>query len=270
MGRPCARDAACWCSASARPPTARAYASAAGRGGGQLRHLQPAAAVDWMVGENLVEPLQKLEFLRRFLPRPVIRAAARNPEQRALPAYGQPRLRRDHRPPLSTREMAGCPARKSHSTCSCLIFRCRWSITFCASSAAGALLPTRKQLARTLHQLLLPTADHRRVNPKLRRQLSQSLLPRKRRHRHSRLGFWLCCFLFMPTSHAPFGPVSLQLIPPVQKSGPAAVVRGDCYSGCTCCLSLHTPDRRAMFVVSTSLLAPFAHNRDCCGAGPEG
>src|SRR3954452_12074759 len=27
----------------------------------------------------------------------------------------------------------------------------------------------RKQLARTLHQLLLPVADHRRMNPKLRR-----------------------------------------------------------------------------------------------------
>src|SRR5580693_6843449 len=107
----------------------------------QERHLEPTAAVDGMVGENPVEPLQKLEFLGRFRPRPVVEAAARNPEQRALPDYGQPRLRRDHRPPLSTREMAGCPARKSHSTCSCPIFRCRSSITFCASSAAGALLP---------------------------------------------------------------------------------------------------------------------------------
>src|SRR6202035_146841 len=107
----------------------------------QQRDLQPAAAVDRMVGENPVEPLQKLEFLGRFRPRPVIEAAARNPEQSALPAYGQPRFRRDHRPTLSTREMAGCPARKSHSTCSCPILRCRSSITFCASSAAGALLP---------------------------------------------------------------------------------------------------------------------------------
>jgi hypothetical protein len=38
----------------------------------QQRHLQPAAAVDRMVGENPVEPLQKLEFLGRFRPRPVI------------------------------------------------------------------------------------------------------------------------------------------------------------------------------------------------------
>src|SRR5438132_4376934 len=107
----------------------------------QERHLEAAAALDCMVGENPVEPLQKLEFLRRFRPRPVIEAAARNLEERALPAYGQPRLRRDHRPPLSTREMAGCPARKSRSTCSCPIFRCRSSITFCVASTVGALLP---------------------------------------------------------------------------------------------------------------------------------
>src|SRR5258706_8379032 len=55
-----------------------------------------------MAGENPVEPLEKLEFLRGFRPRPVIKAAAHDPEQRALPAYGQPRFRRDHRPPLST------------------------------------------------------------------------------------------------------------------------------------------------------------------------
>jgi hypothetical protein len=60
-----------------------------------------------MVGENPVEPLQKLEFLGRFRPRPVVEAATRNPEQRALPDYGQPRLQRDHRalpagePPMS-------------------------------------------------------------------------------------------------------------------------------------------------------------------------
>jgi hypothetical protein len=49
------------------------------------------------------------------------------------------------------------------------------------------------------------------MNPKLRRQLRQGLLPRKRCHRHSRprlspgqaLNSALCCFLFMPTSHAP-------------------------------------------------------------------
>src|ERR1700736_5784075 len=106
----------------------------------QQRHLEPAAAVDWTVCENPVEPPQKLEFLRRFR-RPVIEAAALNPQQRALPAYGQPRFRRNHRPPLRNREMAGCPARKSRSTCSWPIFRCRSSMTFCASPTAGALLP---------------------------------------------------------------------------------------------------------------------------------
>jgi hypothetical protein len=38
----------------------------------QQRHLEPAASVDWTVCENPVEPLQKLEFLRRFRPRPVV------------------------------------------------------------------------------------------------------------------------------------------------------------------------------------------------------
>src|SRR5207253_9301032 len=61
----------------------------------------------------------------------------------------------------------------------------------------------RKQLARTLHQLLLPVADHRRMNPKLRRQLSQGLLSRKRRHPTRALNSAPCCFLLMPTSHAP-------------------------------------------------------------------
>ena len=46
----------------------------------QQRHLKPAAAVDWMIDENSVEPLQKVEFLRSFRPRLVIKAAARNPE----------------------------------------------------------------------------------------------------------------------------------------------------------------------------------------------
>src|SRR5690349_11605251 len=107
----------------------------------QQRYLEPAAAVDRMVCENPVEPLQKLEFLRTLRPRPVIEAASRNPEQRALPDYGQPRFRRHHRPPLSNREMAGCPARKSRSTCSWPILRCRSSITLCASATAAALLP---------------------------------------------------------------------------------------------------------------------------------
>src|SRR3984893_14931914 len=74
-------------------------------------------------------------------------------------------------------------------------------------------LAARKQLARPLHQLLLPAADHRRMNPKLRRQLSQGLLPRKRRHRHSRLEFRAVLLPLYAHVSYPFGPVSLQLIP---------------------------------------------------------
>src|SRR5207248_10196157 len=90
---------------------------------------------------NPADPPQSIHLRLSFRPRPVVNPAARNPEQRQLPAYGQPRFRRDHRPPLSTPEMARCPARKSRSTCNSLILRCRSSITFCASSTAGDLLP---------------------------------------------------------------------------------------------------------------------------------
>jgi hypothetical protein len=38
-----------------------------------------------MLGENPVEPVQQIELLRRWRPGLVIEAAARDPEQRALP-----------------------------------------------------------------------------------------------------------------------------------------------------------------------------------------
>src|SRR5271156_5088861 len=175
----------------------------------QQRHLEPAAAVDRMVCENPVEPLQKLELLRRFRPRLIIEAAARNPEQRALPAYGQPRFRRNHRPPLSNREMAGCPARKSRSTCSWPILRCRSSMTFCASATAGALLPRANSSPARVTSSCFQPADHRRMNPKFCRQLSQGFLPRKRRHRHSRLEFGAVLLPLDAHLSRPFGPVSL-------------------------------------------------------------
>src|SRR5271169_2515984 len=71
------------------------------------------------------------------------------------------------------------------------------------------LVAARKQLARTRHQLLLPAADHRRMNPQLRRQLSQGLLPRKRRHRHPRLEFGAVLLPLYAHLSRPFGPVSL-------------------------------------------------------------
>jgi len=66
----------------------------------QQSHLQSAASIDRIVGENPVEPAQKLHFFRGPGPRLGIDAAARDPEQHALPIDGQPCCRRDHRPPL--------------------------------------------------------------------------------------------------------------------------------------------------------------------------
>src|SRR5712671_6047194 len=166
------------------------------------RDVQSPAAVDRMVGENPVEPLQKIEFLCGLRPGPVIEAAARNPEQRALPAYGQPRLRRDHRPPLSTREMAGCPARKSRSTCSCPIFRCRSSITFCASSTAGALLPRANsspaRFTSSCFQLLIIVG----CTPNSTDSSARVFSPESAAIATRALKSALCCFLFTPTFHA--------------------------------------------------------------------
>jgi len=110
-------------------------------------------------------------------------------DYREVRFHCQPRFRRDHRPPLSTREMAGCPARKSRSTCNCPILRCRSSITSCASLTAGALLPRANNFSRALHQLLFPVADHRRMNLKLRRQLAKVFSPPTAMYRHLRLEF---------------------------------------------------------------------------------
>jgi hypothetical protein len=49
------------------------------------------------------------------------------------------------------------------------------------------LVAPREQLARAFRQLLLPGADHRRMDAELRRQFRQGLLARQRRHRHARL-----------------------------------------------------------------------------------
>jgi hypothetical protein len=47
------------------------------------------------------------------------------------------------------------------------------------------------------------------MNPKLRRQLRQGLLPRKRCHRHSRLKFRAVLLPLYAHVSRPFGPVSL-------------------------------------------------------------
>src|SRR4029077_15466986 len=79
-----------------------------------------------------------------------------------------------------------------------------------------------KQLPRTLHQLLLPVADHRRMNPKLRRQLRQGLLPRKRRHRHPRFEFRAVLLSLYTHFSRPFWTGQSLAYPVVQKSGAAA------------------------------------------------
>jgi hypothetical protein len=76
-------------------------------------------------------------------------------------------------------------------------------------------------LARALHRFLFPVADHRRMNLKIRRQLRQGLLPRKRCHRHSRLEFRACCVLFTPTTLVLWTDQPLA-DPAVQKPGAAA------------------------------------------------
>src|SRR3984893_2035335 len=62
-------------------------------------------------------------------------------------------------------------------------------------------LAARKQLARPLHQLLLPAADHRRMNPKLRDSSARVFSPQSAAIATRALNSALCCFLFMPTSH---------------------------------------------------------------------
>src|SRR6516162_6797746 len=71
------------------------------------------------------------------------------------------------------------------------------------------LVAAHKKLTRALHQLLLPAADHRRMNPKFHRQLRQGLLPRKRRHRHARLELRAVLLPLYTHLSRLFGPVSL-------------------------------------------------------------
>src|SRR6266436_179902 len=64
------------------------------------------------------------------------------------------------------------------------------------------LAATRKQLARTLHQLLLPAADHRRMNPNSTDSSARVFSPESAAIATRALKAALCCFLFTPTSHA--------------------------------------------------------------------
>src|SRR6266480_5952928 len=177
----------------------------------QQRHLQPPAAIHRMLGENPVEPVQQIELIRGHRSGLVIEAAARDPEQRALPDYGQPRIRRDHRLPLSSWEMAGCPTRKSRSTCNWPILRCRSSMTFCASSTAGALLPrANNSLARFISscfQALIIVGWTPNSDDSSARVFSPDSAAIAARALNSAL----CCFLFTPTSHTSLDRSALSL-----------------------------------------------------------
>src|SRR6201993_1883481 len=177
----------------------------------QQRHLQPPAAIHRMLGENPIEPVQQIKFYCRRRPRLIIEAAACDPQQPALPAYGQPRVRRNHRPPLSSREMAGCPARKSRSTCNWPILRCRSSMTFWASSTAGALLPrVNSSFARFISscfQALIIVG----WTPNSADSSARVFSPDSAAIATRALKSALCCFLFTPTSHASLDRSALSL-----------------------------------------------------------
>jgi hypothetical protein len=109
----------------AQPQLAHQSSDAPASDGNRLArqgHRQRPAAIHRMLGENTVEP-----GVNKAASSPTSPAAGK---QELLRTFGQ------LRPPLRSREMAGCPARKSRSTCSWPTLRCRSSTTFCASSAS--------------------------------------------------------------------------------------------------------------------------------------
>src|SRR6202040_3175845 len=121
----------------------------------------------------------------------------------ALPAYGQPRFRRNHRPPRSNREMAGCPARKSRSTWSWPILRCRSSMTFCASPTAGALLPRANSSPARFTSSCFQSLIIVGLTPNSADSSARVFSPESAAIATRALNSALCCFLLMPTSYAP-------------------------------------------------------------------
>src|SRR4029077_11569543 len=61
------------------------------------------------------------------------------------------------------------------------------------------LIAARKQLARTLHQLLLPVADHRRMNPNSVASSARFFSPESAAIATRALNSVSCCFRFTPT-----------------------------------------------------------------------
>src|SRR5205814_5379162 len=73
------------------------------------------------------------------------------------------------------------------------------------------LVAACKQLARTRHQLLLPSADHRRMTPNSADSSARVFSPESAVIATRALNSALCCFLFMPTSHAPLDRLAFSL-----------------------------------------------------------
>jgi hypothetical protein len=61
------------------------------------------------------------------------------------------------------------------------------------------LVAARKQLARTLHQLLLRATDHRRMNPNSADSSARVFSPESALIATRAMNSALWCFLFMPT-----------------------------------------------------------------------
>jgi hypothetical protein len=121
-----------------------------------------------MLGENPVEPIEKIELLGRRRPGMIVEAAARDREQPTLPVDGQLRVRRDSSPASQQTGDGGLPGKKipfdlQLADLSVQIVDYPLPIVDC-----GRLVAPREQFARTLRQLLLPGADHRRMDTKFR------------------------------------------------------------------------------------------------------
>jgi len=96
-------------------------------------------------------------------------------------------------------------------------------IGMAVSAAAPAFAQNRDQSTST-NRSTPASSDYRRMNPKLRRQLRQGLLPRKRRHRHPRFEFRAVLLPLYAHLLCPFLDRSALAYRPVQKSGARKVL----------------------------------------------
>ena len=138
----------------------------------------------------------------------MIKAAARNPEQRALPAAGAIIAR------LSAGD-GGLPGKKIALDLQLPDVAVKIVDHLLRIFDRRGLTAARKPARPRASPAPVSVADHRRMNSKLHRQLRQGLLPRQRCHPHSRLEFRAVLLSLTPTSYVllrprltSFGPVS--------------------------------------------------------------